>query len=132
MVGSDEARIYANMAQTIIIAMKIAECGNRWFFALYYDGKFHTNFFPSDGWSYISKQIHNYGLSLITWRNVFVESVTSITVLSMGIFFPTFIFIPWISPGKIYGIPEPTVSAAEFRDLIPLEERISPLETPTP
>jgi len=34
MVGNDNARFYADMTQTIIIAMKIAECGNRWFFAI--------------------------------------------------------------------------------------------------
>lgn len=132
VIGNDEARIYANLAQTIIVAMRIAECGNRWFFVLYYDGKFHTNFFPADGWGYISRQINNYGLSLITWRNVVVESVASMTVLSLGFFFPTFIFIPWISPSKLFGIPEPTVTAAEAGDPVFPEEQLSPLETPTP
>jgi hypothetical protein len=132
MVGSDEARVYANMAQTIIIAMKIAQCGNRWFFVLYYEGKFHTNFFPSDGWNYISRQVSNYGLSLIPWRNVVINSLTSITVLSLSFFFPSFIFIPWISPGKLYGIPEPTVTAVEASHPVILQERISPIGTPSP
>ena len=132
MMGNDNARLYANMAQTVIVAMKIAECGNRWFFALYSNGQFHTNYFPSDGWKYIAGQIHYYGLSVIPWRNVVINSVTSITVLSVGLLFPSPLFLPWIRIERLYNIPDPTVSAAEYAAPIPTEATPSPIATPQP
>ena len=132
MMGNDNARLYANMAQTVIVAMKIAECGNRWFFAIYHNGKFRSNYFPADGWQYIAKQIRDLGLSVIPWRNVVVQSVTSITVLSVGILFPTPLFLPWIRIERLYNIPNPTVSAAEYVAPVPSDGTPSPIATPQP
>ena len=94
--------------------------------------KFHSNFFPGDGWKYIAGQISRYGLSVITWHNVVVESVTSITVLSIGVFFPTFFFLPWINPARLYGFPQPTVSAVEFHEPLQRDKNILPIATPQP
>lgn len=82
-------------SNTFIIGIVVTECGGRWLFAKFRNGKFVTNYFPRRGYAYIMSVAARakYTLSTIGYA--------ASTILSSEFF-----FIIMLSPDK-YGIPMP-------------------------
>jgi len=82
MLNNPNAYVWGNLRTgDVFVAMRIAECGNRWFISIWRGWRWRTNFFPKWGqslgfaWSYIVRNVIRAGASWISWNEISLPSI---------------------------------------------------------